>query len=106
MRSPVSRACSRVNMIADQDLSAGNEQFIELRVKRWDAARVTELVHGLEGDDKIKVGVNRISPVIFFKIPLNENGLVFELRQAFSADVQHLRREIKQRVASDITIIQ
>src|SRR6185436_7152749 len=106
MRGPVSRACSRVDVIADQDLSPGNEQFIELRVKRWDAARMTQLVHGLKGNDEIESGRNSIGPVFFFKICLNKNDLVCEFCEPASAELQHLGREIDQRVARDITFVQ
>ena len=88
-----------IDMITDQDLSAGNEQFMELCIKLWDAACVTELVHGLKRNDQIEAGRNRVSPSLFFKIPLNENGFVFEVRQPASAEFQHLRREIKQRIS-------
>ena len=41
----------RIDVIANQNSAAGNEQAVKLRVKLWDTARVTELVHGLQRDD-------------------------------------------------------
>jgi hypothetical protein len=37
-----------VDMIADCNLSAGNEQALELGVELWDAARMAELGDGLQ----------------------------------------------------------
>ena len=41
----------RIDVIANQNSSAGNEQVVKLRIKLWNTARVTELVHGLQRDD-------------------------------------------------------
>ena len=89
----------RIDVIANQKTSAGNEQAVKLSIKLRDTARVTELVHGLQRDDQIEAGRKRRSPVVLLKIQLKKNRPVFELRQAAPAELQHLRRKVDQRVA-------
>ena len=48
MVRPVTGARSRIDVIANQNTSAGNEQAVKLSIKLWDAAGVTELVHRLQ----------------------------------------------------------
>src|SRR5215472_12549731 len=96
----------RIDVVADHDSSAWSEQVVELRVKLRDSACVAEFVHGLQRDDEIEASGNRIGPSLLFEIRLNEDGSVFVFCEAASAELQHLRREIDQRVARDVTIFQ
>ena len=48
----------RIDVIANQNSSSGKQQAVELSIKLRDAARVAELVHGLERDDEIEAGAN------------------------------------------------
>jgi len=41
----------RIDVIANQNSSAGNQQAVKLGIELWDTARVTEFVHGLQRDD-------------------------------------------------------
>ena len=61
----------RIDVIANQNTSAGNEQAVKLLVKLRDAARMAELVHGLQRDDEIEAGENRCCPIVLFKIQLD-----------------------------------
>ena len=96
----------RIDVIADQNSSSGSEQTVELSVELRDAACVAQLVHGLKRDNEIEAGGYAVGPVCLFKIPLHENSLVFELGQTLPAKVEHLRREVDQRIARDLTIFQ
>src|ERR1044071_866397 len=67
---------------------------------------MTKLVDGLQRNNEIEAGSNTIDPVLFFEICLNKNHAVCEFCETVSAELLHLRGEIKQGVAHDITIIQ
>jgi hypothetical protein len=95
-----------LHVIANQNGSSGNNQAVELSIKLRDAARVAKLVHGLERDGEIEGGVNPSRSIDFFEIRPDENRPVLKLCQATAAKVQHLRREVDQRVARDLAIFQ
>jgi len=61
----------RIDVIANQHPSSRNKQRVKLSIELWDAARVTELVHGLQRDDEIEAGRNRGGPIVLFKIQLD-----------------------------------
>src|SRR5687768_8503272 len=96
----------RIDVIADQNGSSGNQQAIELSIELWDATRVSKLVHGLERDDEIEAGANPRCPIGFFEIRPKENRPILKLCQPTAAKVQHLRREVDQGVARDFAIFQ
>ena len=79
---------------------------MELSIKLGDAACVAQLVHGLERDDEIEAGANPRCPIGFFEIRLNENRSVLKLFQTTAAKLQHLRREVDERVARDLATFQ
>jgi hypothetical protein len=106
MGGSMTGARGRIGVIANQNGSSGKQQAVELSIKLRDAARVAELVDGLERDDEIEAGANPRRPIGFFEIRLDENRPVLKLCQASAAKVQHLRREVDQRVARDLTMFQ
>ena len=58
MGSSLTGGRRRIDVIANQNGSSGKQQAVELSIKLRDAARVAELVHGLERDDEIEAGAN------------------------------------------------
>ena len=50
----------RIDVIANQNGSSGKQQAVELSIKVRDAARVSKLMHGLERNDEIEPGMNRL----------------------------------------------
>ena len=77
MGRPMTGGRRRVDVIANQQTSAWNEQAVKLRIKLGDTARVTKLVHGLQRDDQIEAGRNRVCGVkySFIAISVTRHGM-------------------------------
>ena len=67
---------------------------------------MAKLVHGLEREDEIEAVRDGSGPIGFFEIRLNENRSLLKRFKATAAKLQHLRREVDQRVARDLAILQ
>ena len=71
MGRPMTGARRRIDVIANQNSFAGNEQAVKLSIQLWDTASMTELVHGLQRDNEIEAGRNRRGAIVLFKIQLD-----------------------------------
>jgi len=72
MGRPMSGGQRRIDVVANQNSSAGNEQSVKLSIKLGDTARVTELVHGLQRDDQIEAGRKRVCGVKYSFTAISE----------------------------------
>src|SRR5262249_20916170 len=80
MICPIMGRQRRVDLIANQKASVANQQVIKLSIKFGNVARVTELMHSLQRNDKIKLGRQHLAPTLLFEILLDKIRLTFEWR--------------------------